>query len=167
MNNATEKVIAQVGFRYEADAAVAAIEDAGMAAYARQTPSDNLLVMPGIIGVSENGYDIVVRIEDADKALDVLNGIGYGKTEEESGDAPQDTDSNDETAEDIIEVKGETMTSDIDTVEESTEKSAEMSPQRERFTNIVLTVFALIAIAGVVWLTDFVVELFKGLVSCS
>ncbi|MBE6754643.1 MAG: hypothetical protein E7559_09915 [Ruminococcaceae bacterium] len=156
MNQATEKTVLSVGYRYEADSAAAALSDAGIASYIRQTPSDNLFVLPSALGFTENGFDVVVRMEDAEKAEELLASLGMG-TDEDVVAAPEDA---------VIDVAAEELT-DKSTDEEITEEAnAEEQPEPTLLQKIGVAVLALIAVALVVWLTDSAVFWVQRLLGC-
>ena len=75
--NENEVVVLVVGYELEADAAIAALSDAGIAAYKKAEPNPGLLAMPGAYGLAENGINIVVKKEDGPRAAAVLVGIGH------------------------------------------------------------------------------------------
>lgn len=87
-----DKLLIHVDLEYEATTIEATLKEKGLPSYWRPTPSDNVLGLPGSMGVPENGYDVYVTEEHFDKATQVINGIGYGMTEEEKAIAVEVAD---------------------------------------------------------------------------
>ncbi len=143
--NENEIVVLVVGFELEADAAIAALGDAGIAAYKKAEPNPGLLAMPGAYGLAENGINIVVKKEDGPRAAAVLVGIGHEPLVE-----PADPDD----GKDVPEVK---------TVEQQKEELAQEYAQLHPLKRILLIVLILIMFCGIVWMTDFIVEAIKTL----
>lgn len=160
MNQATEKTVLSVGYRYEADSAAAALSDAGIASYIRQTPSDNLFVLPSALGFTENGFDVVVRMEDAAKAEELLASLGMG-TDEDVVAAPEDA---------VIDVAAEELTDKSTDGENNEETKAEVQEEEQSeptlLQKIGVAVLALIAVALVVWLTDSIIFGVQRLLGC-
>ena len=82
-----DKVLVHVELEYEAVTIDATLKEKGLPSYWRATPSTGILGLPGAMGVPENGYDVFVTEENFDKATQVINGLGYGMTEEEKEQA--------------------------------------------------------------------------------
>jgi len=146
--NEHEVVVLVVGFELEADAAVAALGDAGIAAYKKAEPNPGLLAMPGAYGLAENGINIVVKKEDAAKAAAVLVGIGHEPLVEPAD--PED-----------VEPEAE-----VKTVEQQKEELAQEYAQLHPVKRILLFALLLLMVAGIVWMTDFIVETVKNLLQC-
>lgn len=143
--NENEAVVLVVGYELEADAAIAALSDAGIAAYKKAEPNPGLLAMPGAMGMTENGINIVVRKEDAAKAAAVLVGIGHEPLVE-----PADPDVSEPAAE-------------VKTVEQQKAELKQEYDNLHPFKRILLIALILLMICGIVWMTDFIIETVKGL----
>ena len=138
-------VVLVVDHEIEADAAIAALNDAGIAAYKKAEPNPGLLAMPGAYGLAENGINIVVKKEDGAKAAAVLVGIGHEPLVE-----PADP----EEAEAEPEAK---------TIDQQKEELAKEYAQLHPFKRFLMLLLVLLMVAGIVWMTDFIVELVKSL----
>jgi len=142
--NENEIIVLVVGSELEADAAIAALGDSGIAAYKKAEPNQGILAMPGALGLPENGINIVVRTEDGPKAAAVLVGIGYEPLVE-----PADPEEGD--------------TAQVKTVEQQKEELAKEYAQLSPVKRFLMILLALVMIAGIVWMVDFIIEVIKGL----
>ena len=147
--NEHEVLLLNVGNELEADAVIAALGDSGIAAYKKTVPNPGLLAMPGAFGLAENGIDIVVRVEDGPKAASVVVGIGYEPKVE-----PADPEDGEEE-----QGKPRPMT-----VEEQKKALSEDYAKLHPLKKILLIGLILLMVAGIVWMTDFIVETIKSLI---
>lgn len=142
--NQSELVILRVGQEFEAGTAVSALGEGGVPAYKKAVPNEGLLAFPGAYGLSENGYDVVIRPEHAQKAAQILVGVGFEPTVE-SDDADDTVQADDEEAK-------------TEQPEENTQVEQLSTGKR-----ILLGIVSLLLIAGCVWLVDYIVNAIKGL----
>lgn len=82
-----DKLLIHVELEYEATTITATLKEKGLPSYWRPTASKGLLGLPGAMGIPENGYDVFVTEENFEKATQVVNGLGYGMTEDETEQA--------------------------------------------------------------------------------
>lgn len=143
--NEHEIIVLVVGSELEADAAIAALDDAGIAAYKKAEPNSGMLAMPGAFGLAENGINIVVKKEDGSKAAAVLVGIGYDPLVE-----PADPEEYANSPE-------------VKTVEQQKEELAREYAQLHPIKRFLMILLTLVMIAGIVWMVDFIIETIKGL----
>lgn len=143
--NENEVIVLVVGSELEADAAIAALGDSGIAAYKKAEPNQGLLAMPGALGLPENGINIVVKKEDGPRAAAVLVGIGHEPLVE-----PADPDEEEKAAE-------------VKTVEQQKEELAREYAQLSPVKRFLMILLALVMVAGIVWMVDFIIEVIKGL----
>lgn len=143
--NENEVVVLVVGSELEADAAVAALGDAGIAAYKKAVPNAGLFAMPGAYGLAENGISIVVRREEGAKAAAVLVGIGHEPLVEPAD--PEEAEAGEETK----------------TIEQQKAELAKEYEQLPLFKKVLMLALILLMVAGIVWMTDFIVATIKSL----
>lgn len=165
MNNPTEKTVAHVGYQYEADAAVAALSDVGIAAYVHQTPETKLFTIPGALGMPEMGFDVVVKLSDAERAEELLRSIGYGADAVSEVEEAADVTGSSENTEASEENKAFENEEEI-VFEKSEEAETENTDEEPSlFQKIMAAVLLLLVVAVVVWLADAGVSFIKGLLS--
>ncbi|MBE6759720.1 MAG: hypothetical protein E7554_06480 [Ruminococcaceae bacterium] len=146
--NEHEVLVLNVASELEADAAIAALGDAGIAAYKKTVPNSGLLAMPGAFGLAENGIDIVTRKEDGPRAASILMGIGYEPLVE-----PADDDED-----------GEESGEKPMTVEEQKQALAKEYAELHPVKRVLLIVLILLMVCGTVWMVDFIINTIKGLI---
>ncbi len=144
--NEHEVLLLTVGTELEADAALAALNDAGIAAYKKTVPNDGFLAMPGAFGLAENGIGIVTMKEDGPKAAAVLVGIGHEPLVEPAD--PEESDNSEEKPMTVDEQKA-ALAKDY----------AELHP----FKRALLIILALLMVCGIIWMTDFIIGTIKNL----
>lgn len=145
--NEHEILVLNVASELEADAAIAALGDAGIAAYKKTVPNPGLLAMPGAFGLAENGINIVTMKEDGPKAAAVLVGLGYDPLVE-----PADPE------EDDAQPEEKPMT-----VEEQKAALAKEYAELHPFKRILMIALILLFVCGIIWMTDFIIDTIKTL----
>jgi len=148
--NEHEVLLLTVGSEIEADAAIAALNDAGIAAYKKTVPNSGFLAMPGAFGMAENGISIVSMKEDGPKASAVLVGLGYDPLVEPAD--PEEDGANDES------VKEKPMT-----VDEQKAALAKEYAELHPFKRVLLIALIILMGCGIIWMTDFIIETIKNL----
>ena len=103
--------------------------------------------MPGAFGLAENGINIVVRAEDGPKAAAVAVGMGY-----EPLVAPADPD-------------GEEEEKPALTLEEQKKALSDDYANLHPLKKILLFALIIIMVAGIIWMTDFIVASVKQLIA--
>jgi|GEM_PF-6453960 len=145
--NEHEVLLLTVGSEIEADAAIAALSDAGIAAYKKTVPNPGFLAMPGAFGMAENGISIVAMKEDGAKAAAVLVGLGYDPLVE-----PADPD----------DIQADDQDKPL-TVEEQKQALAKEYAELHPVKRVLLIVLALLMVCGIVWMADFIINTIKNL----
>lgn len=145
--NEHEILVLNVASELEADAAIAALSDSGIAAYKKTVPNSGLLAMPGAFGLAENGINIVTMKEDGPKAAAVLVGLGYEPLVEPAD--PEDEDSEPESKPMTVEEQKAALSKEY----------AELHPVKR----ILLIALILLFVCGIIWMTDFIIETIKTL----
>ncbi len=145
--NEHEILVLNVATELEADAAIAALGDAGIAAYKKTVPNDGLLAMPGAFGLAENGINIVTMKEDGPRAAAVLVGLGYDPLVE-----PADPD------EEESQPEAKPLT-----VEEQKAALAKEYAELHPVKRILMIALILLFVCGIIWMTDFIIDTIKTL----
>lgn len=145
--NEHEVLLLTVGSELEADAAIAALSDAGIAAYKKTVPNAGFLAMPGAFGMAENGISIVSMKEDGAKAAAVLVGLGYEPLVEPAD--PEEVDGSEEAKPQTVEEQKAALAKDY----------AELHPVKR----VLLIALILLMVCGVIWMTDFIIAAIKEL----
>lgn len=147
--NEHEVLVLNVASELEADAAVAALSDSGIAAYKKTVANTGLLAMPGAFGLAENGINIVTMKEDGARAAAVLVGLGYDPLVE-----PADPEENDESKPENKPL----------TVEEQKAALAKDYAELHPFKRILMIALILLFVCGIIWMTDFIIDTIKTLI---
>ena len=145
--NEHEVLVVNVPSELEADAAIAALGDAGIAAYKKTVPNSGLLAMPGAFGLAENGINIVTMKEDGARAAAVLVGLGYDPLIEPAD--PEEEDAQPESKPMTVEEQKAALSKEY----------AELHPVKR----ILLIALILLFVCGIIWMTDFIIDTIKTL----
>ena len=146
--NEHEVLVVNVPSELEADAAIAALGDAGIAAYKKTVPNSGLLAMPGAFGLAENGINIVTMKEDGARAAAVLVGLGYDPLIEPAD--PEEEDAQPESKPMTVEEQKAALSKEY----------AELHPVKR----ILLIALILLFVCGIIWMTDFIIDTIKTLI---
>lgn len=150
--------IAEVNQEFEAVSAVAALNDAGIAASYKPTVDNNPLALPGAMGLPES-YDIFISEDCSEEAKNILVGVGAIASDEAEGNSDKE-DSEECNTEKRVKAAEETAA--------EPQSLNDLMPDNPVLAAIYKVVFALLALAAIgvfVWLCDTVIakvmELFK------
>lgn len=141
--NENELIVINLGQEFEADSVIAALEDGGIPAYKKARPNSGLLAIPGALGLSENGFDVVVSKDNGQKAALIVAGLGYQP---------------------LVEIDDAEPEPENDTEQEKEAETAVEQPQGSAFSRVLLAIISLVLIAGVVWLVDYIINVIRGMV---